>query len=67
MLSADTVGVANAGQPIDPGCFGAGRAAYATSRGDGTGNVGYYASLRRGTNGAMNRAYIASCGGQPTP
>ena len=66
MLSAGTVGVANAGQPTNPGCFGAGRAAFATSGGDATGNVGYYASLRRSDNGAQNRAYAASCGGQPT-
>ena len=62
MLSVGTVGIANAGQPVNPGCFGRDRAAFANTGGD----VGYYASLRRDENGSINRAYAAGCGGQPT-
>jgi hypothetical protein len=59
-------GAALAGQPADPGCFGAGRAAYATqygSLGHDVGGVGYYASQRAAENGATNREYKTNCGG----
>jgi hypothetical protein len=52
-----------AGQPANPGCFGTDRAAFANTGGD----VGYWASLRAGENGAINQAYMITCGGVPTP
>jgi len=66
VLGVVGAGAAVAGQPADPGCFGAGRAAYATengSLGHDVGGVGYYASQRASDNGAMNRAYKTECGG----
>ena len=63
-------GVASAGAPSNPGCFGTDRAAYANANGSlghDVGGVGYYASLRAGDNGAINQAYKTSCGGDPTP
>lgn len=57
-----------AAQPSDPGCFGAGRAAWAVENGS-AGNeapgVGYYASTRAGTNGELNQNYKDGCGGTP--
>jgi hypothetical protein len=63
-------GVATAGTPANPGCFGTDRAAYATvngSLGNDPGGVGYYASLRAGDNGTINQNYKTGCGGDPTP
>lgn len=63
-------GVAFAAQPVNQGCFGQDRAAYAEANGSlghDVGGVGYYASLRAGDNGAINQAYKTSCGGDPTP
>lgn len=60
---------AAAGQPAEPGCFGTDRAAYAAengSLGHEVGGVGYYASLRAGDNGAINRDYKSGCGGDPS-
>ena len=64
MLSAGTVGVANAGQPANPGCFGTDRAAYFQSHDPAT--TAQIVVSRAGDNGAINRAYAAGCGGQPT-
>ena len=53
---------AAAGASADPGannCFGQGRAAYAVN---GPTTVGFYASMRAGTNAAINHAYMDSCG-----
>lgn len=55
-----------AAQPENPGCFGVDRAAYANengSLGHDVGGVGYYASLRAGDNGEINRDYKEGCGG----
>jgi hypothetical protein len=55
-----------AAKPANPGCFGAGRAAYANENGSLgviSGGVGYYASLRASDNGDMNRDYKTACGG----
>jgi hypothetical protein len=66
VLGVVGAGAAVAGQPANPGCFGTDRAAYANANGslghevDG---VGYYASLRAGDNGAINRTYKTGCGG----
>ena len=63
-------GVAVAGPPANPGCFGTDRAAYANANGSlghDVGGVGYYASQRAGDNGAINQAYKTGCGGDPTP
>ena len=63
-------GVAAAGTPANPGCFGRDRAAYANANGSlghDVGGVGYYASQRAGDNGTINQAYKTSCGGDPTP
>jgi hypothetical protein len=52
---------ASAAQPDSPGCFGQDRAAGVQALG---GSVwGEIASDRAGTNGDLNRAYKASCGG----
>jgi hypothetical protein len=60
-----------AGQPANPGCFGADRAAYIqTTLGTGTpgaSEVGAILAGRAGTNGAINQAYKIGCGGAPTP
>jgi hypothetical protein len=69
VLAVIGAGAAVAGQPDNPGCFGAGRAAYATengSLGHDVGGVGYYASQRAGDNGDQNRAYMTNCGGDPS-
>lgn len=58
-----------AAKPTNPGCFGNDRAAYANangSLGNEVGGVGYYASLRAGENGSINRDYKTGCGGDPT-
>jgi len=69
VLGVIGAGVASAGQPSNPGCFGTDRAVYATengSLGHDIGGVGYYASQRAGENGAINQAYKTSCGGDPS-
>jgi len=64
MLSAATVGVANAGQPTNPGCFGTDRAAYFQSHDPA--ETAQILAGRAGDNGSINRDYAAGCGGQPT-
>ena len=67
-LSGIAVGVSSAAKPVNPGCFGQDRAAYANtygSLGHEVGGVGYYASQRAGTNGDQNQAYKDDCGGSP--
>lgn len=69
-VSLISFGSVSAAAPANPGCFGTDRAAYANangSLGNQFGGVGYYASLRAGDNGAINQAYMTSCGGDPTP
>jgi len=53
LLIAGTAGIANAGQPTDPGCFGAGRSAFATPGGDTMGN----AATTRRCDGATTALY----------
>jgi len=69
-------GPALAAQPENPGCFGRDRADYIHTNFQGGGALdtapgasewGAIASERAGTNGDLNRAYKASCGGDPTP
>jgi hypothetical protein len=67
---AVSAGVATAGTPSNPGCFGTDRAAYANANGSlghDAGGVGYYASQRAGDNGTINQTYKTDCGGDPTP
>ena len=66
-------GPALAGQPGDPGCFGQDRAAILQGPafiGDaatpGASGWGALAGDRAATNGELNRAYKASCGGDPS-
>jgi hypothetical protein len=68
--------VAFAGQPANPGCFGQDRAAGVQSfqtggvndtGAPGASEWGKIAGERGATNGEQNRAYKASCGGNPTP
>jgi hypothetical protein len=66
--SGFTATSAFADKPANPGCFGQDRAAYANANGSlghDVGGVGYYASQRAGTNGAINQAYKDGCGGSP--
>lgn len=59
-ISAIAAPVAGA-QPENPGCFGRDRAAWIRANGGST--WGQIASERGSTNGELNRAYKASCGG----
>lgn len=70
-LAIPLAGLASAGQPTDPGCFGQARAAGVQSFqgvGDpGASEWGAIAGDRAGTNGDQNQAYKDGCGGSPTP
>ncbi len=69
VLGVIGAGSAVAGQPDNPGCFGQGRAAWATANGSNgheEPGVGYYASSRAGTNGSENQDYTTTCGGDPS-
>ncbi len=60
-----------AGQPANPGCFGADRAAYIQGTlgggAPGASEVGVILSGRAGDNGSINQAYKTGCGGDATP
>jgi hypothetical protein len=63
--------LANAGKPADPGCFGKDRAFFISgAQGNdaepGASEVGHDLASRGGENGALNRAYKDSCGGNPS-
>lgn len=75
VLGVVGAGTAVAGQPSDPGCFGQDRAEVintvfkgggATDTAPGASEWGALAGERAGENGAMNRAYKTTCGGDPS-
>jgi hypothetical protein len=71
VLSLTLAAAAFAAQPANPGCFGTDRADYFHEHmgdgGPGGSGTGMILAERAGTNGDLNRAYMASCGGTPTP
>ena len=72
VLGVVGAGTAVAGQPSDPGCFGKDRAEVlntvfkgggAADTAPGASEWGAIAGERAGDNGAINRAYKTTCGG----